>query len=92
MTKSMAHITKNKDAIGKKFNLIAKPETNLTLEDFFGLLKEYYPHELMPLSYKDCRKQWENDSKNRLYPLTSLFKDNMHEGLSTVELYQDTYV
>jgi amino acid adenylation domain-containing protein/thioester reductase-like protein len=92
MTKSMAHITKNKDAIGKKFNLIARPETNLTLEDFFGLLKEYYPHELMPLSYKDWRKQWENDSKNRLYPLTSLFKDNMHEGLSTVELYQHTYV
>jgi len=92
MTKSMAYITKNKDAIGKKFNLIARPETNLTLEDFFGLLKEYYPHELKPLSYKDWRKQWENDSKNRLYPLTSLFKDNMHEGLSTVELYQNTYV
>ncbi|MEN4759601.1 amino acid adenylation domain-containing protein [Chryseobacterium sp. C39-AII1] len=92
MTKSMAHITKNKDAIGKKFNLIASPETNLTLEEFFALLKEYYPHELQPLSYKDWRKQWEHDSKNRLYPLTSLFKDNMHEGLSTVELYQHTYV
>ncbi|WP_426275197.1 amino acid adenylation domain-containing protein [Chryseobacterium sp. S-02] len=92
MTKSMAHITKNKDAIGKKFNLIARPETNLTLENFFGLLKKYYPFTLEGLSYKDWRKQWENDSKNRLYPLTSLFKDNMHEGLSTVELYQNTYV
>lgn len=92
MTKAMAHITKNKDAVGKKFNLIASPQTNLTLEDFFGLLKKYYPHQLEPLSYKDWRKQWENDSKNRLYPLTSLFKDNMHEGLSTVELYQNTYV
>lgn len=92
MTKTMAHITKNKEAVGKKFNLIASPETNLTLEDFFGLLKKYYPHQLEPLSYKAWRKQWENDSKNRLYPLTSLFKDNMHEGLSTVELYQNTYV
>lgn len=92
MTKSMAHITKNKEAIGKKFNLIARPETNLTLEDFFGLIKKYYPFVLEGLSYKDWRKQWENDSKNRLYPLTSLFKDNMHEGLSTVELYQHTYV
>jgi len=92
ITKTMAHITKNREAVGKKFNLIASPETNLTLEDFFGLLKKYYPHQLEPLSYKAWRKQWENDSKNRLYPLTSLFKDNMHEGLSTVELYQNTYV
>ncbi|MDP9958644.1 non-ribosomal peptide synthetase family protein [Chryseobacterium lathyri] len=92
MTRSMAHITKNKDAVGKKFNLIARPETNLTLESFFGLLKKYYPLTLEGLPYKEWRKQWEDDSKNRLYPLTSLFKDNMHEGLSTVELYQNTYV
>lgn len=92
MTQAMAHITKNKDAIGKKFNLIASPETNLTLEDFFGLIKKYYPFTLHSLPYKEWRKQWEDDSKNRLYPLTSLFKDNMHEGLSTVELYQNTYV
>jgi amino acid adenylation domain-containing protein/thioester reductase-like protein len=92
MTRSMAHITKNKDAVGKKFNLIARPETNLTLENFFGLLKKYYPLSLEGLPYKEWRKQWEDDSRNRLYPLTSLFKDNMHEGLSTVELYQNTYV
>lgn len=92
MTKAMAYITKNKEAIGKKFNLIASPETNLTLEDFFGLMKKYYPFTLNSLPYKEWRKQWEDDSKNRLYPLTSLFRDNMHEGLSTVELYQNTYV
>ncbi|EJL70819.1 non-ribosomal peptide synthetase family protein [Chryseobacterium populi] len=92
MVKAMGHITKNKEAIGMKFNLIARPETNLTLEGFFGLLKKYYPHPLEALPYKEWRKHWENDSKNRLYPLTSLFKDNMHEGLSTVELYQHTYV
>ncbi|REC50204.1 non-ribosomal peptide synthetase family protein [Chryseobacterium pennipullorum] len=92
MTRSMAHITKNKDAVGKKFNLIASPQANLTLEDFFGLIKKHYPFKLTALPYKQWRAQWENDSKNRLYPLTSLFKDNMHEGLSTVELYQNTYV
>ncbi|SEH35328.1 amino acid adenylation domain-containing protein/thioester reductase domain-containing protein [Chryseobacterium culicis] len=92
MTRAMAYITKNKQAIGKKFNLIASPETNLTLEDFFGLMKKYYPFTLKDLPYKEWRKQWEDDSKNRLYPLTSLFRDNMHEGLSTVELYQNTYI
>jgi amino acid adenylation domain-containing protein/thioester reductase-like protein len=92
MTKSIVHISKDKKAVGQKFNLIASPETNLTLEDFFGLLKQYYPFKLDGLPYKTWRKQWEDDPKNRLFPLTSLFKDNMHEGLSTVELYQDTYV
>ncbi|UCA58630.1 amino acid adenylation domain-containing protein [Chryseobacterium rhizoplanae] len=92
MTRAMAYITKNKEAVGKKFNLIASPETNLTLEDFFGLMKKHYPFTLKSLPYKEWRKQWEDDSKNRLYPLTSLFRDNMHEGLSTVELYQNTYV
>lgn len=92
MAKAVAHITKNAAAIGKKFNLIARPETNLTLEDFFALIKKYYPFTLNGIPYKEWRKQWEDDSRNRLFPLTSLFKDNMHEGLSTVELYQHTYV
>ncbi|MBC9934963.1 non-ribosomal peptide synthetase [Chitinophaga qingshengii] len=92
MAKAIVHITKNRDAIGQKFNLICSPETNLTLEQFFQRLIDTYGFELKPLSYLDWRKQWEDDSTNRLYPLTSLFRDNMHEGLSTVELYQDTYV
>src|SRR5687768_6116786 len=36
--------------------------------------------------------RYENDPTCILYLLTSLFKDNMHEGLSTVELYQHTYI
>lgn len=92
MTRAIGSISKNTEALGKKFNLIASPESNLTLQDFFDLLKKYYSFGLDGLSYKDWRKQWEDDSKNRLFPLTSLFKDNMHEGLSTVELYQDTYI
>ncbi|PSL44366.1 amino acid adenylation domain-containing protein/thioester reductase-like protein [Chitinophaga niastensis] len=92
MTKAIAHISKNKAAIGMKFNLIASPQTNLTLEDFFCLLQQYYPFKLKGLPYKEWRKQWEDDSSNRLFPLTSLFRDNMHEGLSTMELYQHTYI
>lgn len=92
MTRAISHISKNPAAIGKKFNLIARPETNLTLIAFFKLLNSYYNLDLKPLSYKMWRKQWENDNRNRLYPLTSLFKDNMHDGLSTVELYQNTYI
>ncbi|KAG4080538.1 hypothetical protein HA402_013996 [Bradysia odoriphaga] len=92
MTRAMTHISKNEDAIGRKFNLIASPDTNLTLEAFFARLQEHYPFQLKGLPYREWRALWENDSSNRLYPLTSLFRDNMHEGLSTVELYQHTYI
>jgi thioester reductase-like protein len=92
MTKAIAHISKNEEAIGLKFNLIASPETNLTLLQFFDLLNKYYPFKLRSLPYKEWRKIWEDDPGNRLYALTSLFRDNMHEGLSTVELYQHTYI
>lgn len=92
MVESIAHITRQPDALGKKFNLIASPENNLTLEQFFGLLQTYYSINLKRVSYKEWRGYWENDPTCALYPLTSLFKDNMHEGLSTVELYQRTYI
>lgn len=92
MVQSMVHISKDPDAVGKKFNLIASPETNLTLEAFFRLLHTHYPVSMDRLPYREWRELWEHDNTCELYPLTSLFKDNMHEGLSTVELYQHTYV
>lgn len=92
MARSVVHITSNPNSIGLKFNLIASPSENLTLNQFFALLQQYYPITIQPLPYKEWRALWENDSSCELYPLTSLFKDNMHEGLSTVELYQNTYI
>lgn len=92
MAQSVVHITQQPDAIGSKFNLIASPENNLTLQQFFDLLHAYYPIHLKKVPYREWRGYWENDPSCILYPLTSLFKDNMHEGLSTVELYQNTYV
>ncbi|MET7259149.1 non-ribosomal peptide synthetase [Dyadobacter fermentans] len=92
IAESVVHITGNPDCLGLKFNLIASPSENLTLKQFFLLLQKYYTVTLQPLPYLEWRAQWENDSTCELYPLTSLFKDNMHEGLSTVELYQNTYI
>jgi thioester reductase-like protein len=92
MTRAIAHISKNPEAIGLKFNLIASPSNNLTLEQFFDLLQQYYSFNMEKIPYKEWRKNWEHDKTNYLYPLTSLFRDNMHNGLSTVELYQHTYV
>ncbi|MFC0695953.1 hypothetical protein ACFFG5_28450, partial [Paraburkholderia humisilvae] len=35
--------------------------------------------------------KWKDNRDAPLYPLLSLFRDNMYDGRSTVELYQDTY-
>jgi thioester reductase-like protein len=92
MTRAIAHISGDPSAIGLKFNLIASPEKNLTLIEFFTLLHKKFGFDLSGSSYRDWRKQWEADKNNPLYPLTSLFKDDMYKGLSTVELYQHTYI
>jgi thioester reductase-like protein len=44
------------------------------------------------LPFADWVAQWETDRHAPLHPLLSLFRHNMHDGLSTVELYQDTYL
>lgn len=43
------------------------------------------------MPFHEWRAQWEHDKDAPLYPLLSLFRDNMVNGQSTVELYQDTY-
>ena len=91
MTRAIAHISRNPEALGKKFNLIHSDGNNLTLLEFFEKLEAATGRRLHRLSYRDWRAQWENDPDAPLYPLLSLFKDSLYDGLSTVELYQNTY-
>ncbi len=91
MTRAIAHISRKPDALGLKFNLIHAKENNLTLQAFLKRLEDEFGFAFERLPYAQWRAQWENDSHAHLYPLLSLFKDVMHEGRSTVELYQDTY-
>ncbi|MCW8127990.1 amino acid adenylation domain-containing protein [Microbulbifer halophilus] len=91
MVRAISFITRNPEAIGKKFNLIHRDENNLTLKEFFNKLDNYFDFNFKVIPYKSWRNLWENDSDSPLYPLLSLFRDNMYDGLSTVELYQNTY-
>jgi len=92
MVRSLVHISRKPEAIGRKFNLVPSPSNNILLDQFFLLLQQLYPIKLEALPYKTWRKRWEDDMSSELYPLSSLFRDNMHEGRSTIELYQHTYI
>ncbi|MFH4618538.1 non-ribosomal peptide synthetase family protein [Vibrio furnissii] len=92
MTQSIAVITRNPEALGHKFNLIHEQKNNLTLEAFFQKLEHEFNLQFKRMPFTDWLAQWEEDVDAPLYPLLSLFKDNMTGGQSTVQLYQDTYI
>ncbi|CAI2525863.1 amino acid adenylation domain-containing protein [Serratia ficaria] len=91
MTRAIAHISRNPQALGNKFNLIHRDDNNLTLRAFFALLEHEFGYRFRPLPYSQWVAQWEHNDEAPLYPLLSLFKDIMADGQSTVELYQNTY-
>ncbi|SFS18384.1 amino acid adenylation domain-containing protein/thioester reductase domain-containing protein [Dyella sp. OK004] len=91
MVRAIAHISRNPEALGKKFNLIHSDSNNLTLLTFFKKLESHFGFHFKAIPYADWRGQWEHDAGAPLYPLLSLFKDVMCDGQSTVELYQNTY-
>ncbi|AFJ46093.1 non-ribosomal peptide synthetase [Shimwellia blattae] len=91
MTNAIAWISRNPQALGHKFNLIHEQQNNLTLNAFFNLLETHFGFTFRRLPFAHWCAQWENDMTAPLYPLLSLFKDNMVAGQSTVQLYQNTY-
>ncbi|BFO07944.1 hypothetical protein GGER_04540 [Serratia rubidaea] len=91
MTRAIAHISGNPQALGLKFNLIHEDSNNLTLQQFFRRLEDYFGYRFRQMPYHDWLAQWQHDENAPLYPLLSLFRDNMSHGQAAVQLYQDTY-
>ncbi|APE35375.1 peptide synthetase [Nocardia mangyaensis] len=92
MVSAISEISKQSSALGKKFNLIPSPERNVTLQAFFGLLSKHFGYTFAVLPFRQWVGLWANDSQAPLYPLLSMFEDNVFNGRTTVELYQDTYL
>lgn len=92
MTKALAWISRNPAALGRKFNLINSPEANLTLRAFFSKLERYFGLRFRVVPFREWRDAWKTDIDAPLYPLLSLFDDNIRDGMSTAELYQNNYV
>ncbi|WP_175673698.1 amino acid adenylation domain-containing protein [Burkholderia ambifaria] len=92
MTKALARISRNPAALGRKFNLINSPETNITLKEFFARLERYFGLRFRVVPFREWLGAWKTDIDAPLYPLLSLFDDNIRDGMSTAELYQNNYV
>ena len=91
MARAIVHIAKQKDAVGKNFHLSPKPENDVSMTDFFAKMNEYYRLDLKGLPYQEWMALWKTNRDNPLYPLLSLFTDDVHEGRSLVESYEHTY-
>jgi thioester reductase-like protein len=86
IVEAIATISRSADALGKKFNLIPSPDKNLTFRAFFELLGQSCGQRFRVLPFLDWVALWEGDRQAPLYPLLSLFKDNMYDGKSPSKL------
>ncbi|AZE49347.1 Polyketide synthase [Pseudomonas chlororaphis] len=91
MVEAVACISRNPEALGKKFNLCQSDRTNLDLQEFCRRVGGHYGRDLSIVPYKDWVELWGNNTDALLYPLLGLFKDDMHNGESILELYQNNY-
>lgn len=92
MVEAISVIARQPSALGKKFNLVPSIPRCLTLDEFFGRLGRRAGRPLRQMPFDDWVSLWEDNRDAPLYPLLSMFRDNMYAGRSTVELYQDTYL
>ncbi|SHL37249.1 non-ribosomal peptide synthetase [Flavobacterium chilense] len=91
MCKAITHISKNKDAVGLNFHLSPLAENDVSLTDFCSKMNEYYNTDLQGMEYHQWLNQWKHDKNLPIYPLLSLFTQDVHEGKSLVEAYENTY-
>jgi hypothetical protein len=54
-------------------------------------MNEYYKIDLKGMEYHQWLNQWKYNSDLPIYPLLSLFTEDVHEGKSLVEAYENTY-
>lgn len=89
--KAIAHISQNKDAVGLNFNLNPLPEHDLSLTDFCVRITDYCGLEMKGLDFQNWFEQWRRNQELPLYSLLYLFTDDVHEGKTLVEAYENTY-
>ncbi|WP_312394283.1 non-ribosomal peptide synthetase [Chryseobacterium sp.] len=90
VSKSIAYISRNPQAIGEIFHLSPEPEDNMTVMDFFEFLRSELNFELKPIPYHEWMQLWENDENSPLYPLLNLFKFKAYDNKAIIEIHQNT--
>lgn len=91
MAKSIVHISRQKAALGKKFHLTPLPEGDVSINDFFDRINEYFGFDMKPLPYTEWLNLWKNNEEDPLYPLLGMFTDKVHGESTLKEVYQNTY-
>ncbi|WP_240643078.1 non-ribosomal peptide synthetase [Sinomicrobium pectinilyticum] len=89
--KAIAHISQKPDAVGLNFNLNPLPEHDLSLTDFCVHITDYCGLEMKGLDFQNWFEQWRRNQELPIYSLLYLFTDDVHEGKSLVEAYENTY-
>ncbi|MET8797140.1 amino acid adenylation domain-containing protein [Nocardia sp. NPDC004568] len=85
-------VSRQPDALGKNFNVVSPEGAVVTLREFFALLSNYFGYEFETIPFRQWVQKWEKDDHAPLFPLLSMFKNQIFQGKSTIELYQDTYL
>ena len=91
MAQAVAHIAHQPAALGKKFNLCQTTRNDLDLKQFCARVGRHYGRRLLEVPYKQWVGLWACDVEALLYPLLGMFKDDMHDGETILELYQRNY-
>lgn len=89
--KAIAHISQKPDAVGLNFNLNPLPEHDLSLTDFCVRITDYCGLEMKGIDFQNWFEQWRRNQELPIYSLLYLFTDDVHEGKSLVEAYENTY-
>lgn len=87
---AVVHISKKREAIGQTFAISAEGEANITLSEFFESLNTHFGYGIRKTPYREWLKLWESAEDIALYPLLSLFKDEVFDKKSIIEMYQHT--
>lgn len=91
MAKSIVRISRQKEALGKKFHLTPLPEGDVSIHDFFDRLNEYFGFEMKPVPYTEWLNQWKDNEDDPLYPLLGMFMDKVQGESTLKEVFQDSY-
>jgi len=89
--KAIAHISQKPEALGLNFNLNPLPEHDLSLTDFCVRISDYCGLEMKGIDFQKWFEHWRRNQELPIYSLLYLFTDDVHEGKSLVESYENTY-
>ncbi|MCC5669145.1 amino acid adenylation domain-containing protein [Nostoc sp. CHAB 5784] len=92
-SKTIVQISKKKESLGKAFHLVPLASENIDLSRLFELISACgYP--LKKVSYAQWTDELINQAQycqeNSLFPLISMLTEQVHQGLTAWQLYQNT--